>query len=261
MKTVLVTGGTGGIGLECCKIFRDNGYRVYSVSRSEENKESGIIHIKADVTNEDSIKAAVARIIEAEGKLDILINNAGFGISGPIEMTTLEDAKRQLDVNFFGCFICSKAVLPFMRQQKSGVILNVSSVAAEVAIPFQAFYSASKSAVNSLTLCLANEVRDFGITVKAVMPGDVKTGFTAARSKSLLGEDVYKKLKKSVETMERDEENGMSPKDIAKEVFRAATSSSKKPFSSKGLQYKAILWAARLLPRKLSNVIVGKIYA
>lgn len=104
------------------------------------------------------------------------MNNAGFGISGAVEFTELAEAKKQFDVNFFGCFICSKNVIKYMRLQGGGRIVNLSSLAAPLAIPFQAFYSASKAAVNSLTLALANEVRPFNIKVCAVMPGDVKTG-------------------------------------------------------------------------------------
>ena len=190
------------------------------------------------------------------------MNNAGFGISGAIEFTELAEAKRQFDVNFFGCFICSKNVIKYMRLQGGGRIVNLSSLAAPLAIPFQAFYSASKAAVNSLTLALANEVRPFNIKVCAVMPGDVKTGFTAAREKNTAGDEFYgETLKRAVAGMERDEQNGMSPDDIADAVYAAATKARPKLLSTKGTKYHLFLALSKALPVSLVNIIVGKLYS
>ena len=119
-----------------------------------------------------------------------MINNAGFGISGAIEFTPIEQAKRQLDVNFFGMVNMNHAVIPVMRKQGFGRIVNLSSVAGAIAIPFQAFYSASKAAINSYTMALANEIKPFGVTVCCVQPGDIQTGFTAARQKIVIGDDI-----------------------------------------------------------------------
>ena len=179
-KVAIVTGASGGIGKATAEHLIKDGYIVYGISRHPQ--QWGELHcIAADVCDETAIAQAMAEVYQAQGHIDLLISNAGFGISGAVEQTTMYDAKRQLDVNFFGFFNCVKLVLPYMRAQREGCIAAVSSVAGALAIPFQAFYSASKAAMNSLVLALANEVRPFGIRVLAVMPGDVKTGFTAAR--------------------------------------------------------------------------------
>ena len=260
MKTAIITGASSGIGLETAKLFAQNGYKVYALSRRGGTDEN-IVHVKCDVTDEALVKSTFAKIFEAEGRIDVLVNNAGFGISGAIEFTDLAQAKKQFDVNFFGCFICCKSVIEYMRQNSGGRIINISSMAAPLAIAFQAFYSASKAAVNSLTLSLANEVKPFGITVCALMPGDVKTGFTAVREKETAGEDVYgSTIEKSIATMEHDEQNGMSATDIAKAVLKLAQKKNPKPLSTTGAQYKLIAALAKIVPTGLANKLVGKIY-
>lgn len=166
-KIALVTGGSSGIGRCTATALKNKGCKVYEFSRRDIPNE-GIIHISADVTDENAVKSAVEQIISAEGKIDILINCAGFGISGAVEFTEEKEARKQFDVNFFGTVNVTRSVLPFMREKKSGRIVNVSSVAAVAHIPFQTYYSASKAAIESYTCCLANEVRPFGITVTAV---------------------------------------------------------------------------------------------
>lgn len=260
MKTVIVTGASSGIGLATAKLFSENGCSVYDFSRS--GKDNGkIIHITCDVTDEESVRNAVSCVIEKEGKIDVLVNNAGFGISGAAENTDTAKAKKQFDVNFFGTFNVSKAVIPFMRDKNSGMIINISSMAAPLAIPFQLFYSASKSAINSLTLALANEVRPFGIKVCAVMPGDVKTGFTAAREKDSDSGFYSKVLNKSVSVMEHDEQNGMSPDEIAKKVYKLSLQKNPKPISSVGLQYQTFAVLAKVLPVRAVNYIISQLYA
>ena len=261
MKVAIVTGGSSGIGLACSEIFLKNGYMVYEFSRKNGSENKNIIHIQADVTDEQSVEQAVRTVFEAEKQIDLLVNNAGFGIAGSIEDTALADAKKQFDVNFFGAFVCAKKVLPYMREQGFGRIVNISSMAAPLAIPFQGFYSASKAAINSLTLSLANEVKPFGITVCAVMPGDVKTGFTAAREKATADSAYKDVLQRSIAVMEHDEQNGMPPEAIADAVFKAATAKNPKPLSTKGAQYHLFAGLSKLLPTGLVNRIVGMIYA
>lgn len=261
MKVAIVTGGSSGIGLACCEKFLQNGYKVYECSRKNGSDNKDIIHIKADVTDEQSVEQAVKTVFEAEGRIDILVNNAGFGIAGSIEETALADAKKQFDVNFFGTVLCSQKVLPYMRKQGFGRIVNISSMAAPLAIPFQAFYSASKAAVNSLTLSMQNEVKPFGITVCAVMPGDVKTGFTAAREKNNTDSAYKDVLNRSLSVMEHDEQNGMPAAAIADAVYKAATTKNPKPLSTKGTQYHLFAVLSKLLPTSLVNRIVGMIYA
>ncbi|MBR4394022.1 MAG: SDR family NAD(P)-dependent oxidoreductase, partial [Oscillospiraceae bacterium] len=150
-KVVIITGGTSGIGLETARFLTSRGCKVYELSRRESGTDAAI-HIRADVTDEDQVRNAVESVLQREGRIDIVINNAGFGISGAIEYTDTEEAVRQFDVNFFGMVRVNRAVLPIMHGQGSGRIINMSSVAAPIAIPFQAYYSASKAAVRTYSL-------------------------------------------------------------------------------------------------------------
>ena len=223
-RVAVITGGSSGIGLHAARALRGRGLNVYELSRRAENAEPGVTHLQADVTDEAQVNAAVAEILRREGRIDILINNAGFGISGAIEFTPAQEARRQFDVNFFGMVNMNHAVLPIMRQQGGGRIVNMSSVAAPIAIPFQAYYSASKAAVRTYSLALASEVRPFGIEVCVIMPGDIATGFTAARRKSCDGDDVYHgRIARSVAVMEHDEQTGMSAEYAGQFVARRAT--------------------------------------
>lgn len=260
MKVAIITGASSGIGLECAKRFSED-YKVYALSRRGTGCDCAV-NISCDVTDENAVSETFKQIFEKEGRIDVLVNNAGFGISGAVEFTELDQAKKQFEVNFFGTFICSKTVLKYMRINGCGRIINISSMAAPLSIPFQVFYSASKAAINSFTLGLANEVKPFGIKVVALMPGDVKTNFTAEREKEIAGENVYgDTIKKSIATMEHDEQNGMSPKEIAKQAFKLASKKNPKPVSTVGLQYKTIAVLSKVLPTSLVNNIVSMIYA
>ncbi len=260
-KIVLVTGGTSGIGRETALALIKKGCTVYELSRREKGV-GGMNHISADVTDEQAVRNAVDLIMQKEGRIDIAVNNAGFGISGAIEFTSTEDAKRLFDVNFFGMVNVNRCVLPVMRKQGGGRIVNLSSVGAPVALPFQAYYSATKSAVNSYTLALANEVRPFGITVCAVQPGDISTGFTDARDKIKEGDDIYEgRIEKSVSRMENDERNGMPPEKAGAFIAAKALKSKVRPIYTIGLQYKTVVALVKHLPTPLANRIIGKLYA
>ena len=258
-KVLVLTGGSSGIGLATVKLFAANGYTVYELSRSGKSFDN-ITHITCDVTNEENVKSAIEQVISEQGHIDVLINNAGFGISGPIEFTKTSEAKKQFDVNFFGALNVTKAITPHMRKEKQGRILFVSSVAAVFSIPFQAFYSAAKSAMNSLTLALANELRPFNISVCALLPGDVSTGFTSNREKSVKGQEVYTRLDKSIKTMEHDETNGMSPDKMAKKLFKIAKKRHVKPFYVGGAKYAFFCFLAKIFPTRFFNWVVGKMY-
>ena len=171
-KIAVVTGGSGGIGRCTAAALRDAGCTVYELSRREVNAE-GIYHITADVTDETQVRTAVKQIADKEGRIDILVNNAGFGISGAAELTESRDSHAQLELNLFGMDNMTRAVLPVMRAQGGGRIVCMSSIAGIVPIPFQLWYSVSKSAVISYVLALQNEVRPFNISICAIMPGDI----------------------------------------------------------------------------------------
>ena len=259
-RNVLITGATSGIGLAMAKKFTAEGDRVYAIARREAELPEGAVFIPCDVTDPAACLEAVSSVKREAGGIDILINNAGFGISGAVEFTELEDARRQFEVNFFGMVNMTKAVLPVMRAAGGGRVINMSSVAAVTPIPYQTFYSASKAAINCYTMALQNEVRAFGVKVSALMPGDVKTGFTAARKKSSEGADVYPALDRSVRRMEHDEQNGMSPDQLAKRAYSISKKRSPKPLYSCGVSYRLFCVLAKLLPNRFVNWILGKLY-
>lgn len=260
-KIAVVTGGSSGIGRETAAALRDMGCTVYEISRRDIPL-AGVKHIKADVTDQAGIKAAAEEIIRAEGRTDILVNCAGFGISGAVEFTALESAKAQFDVNFFGTVNVSNAFIPYMRQQGFGRIVNISSVAAVAHIPFQTFYSASKAAIDSYTAALANEIKPFGISVTAIQPGDITTGFTDARKKTAEGDDVYGgRISRSVAGMEKDELKGMKPDVAGRYIARIAMKKNVKPLYAIGATYKLLSVLCRVFPCRIRNYIVGMLYA
>lgn len=260
-KVVLITGGSSGIGLQTAQALAEAGCTVYEMSRKEA-KNPGITHISGDVTSDESVQSAVEQVIAAEGRIDVLINNAGFGISGAVEFTDTKDAKKQLDVNFFGAVRMTRAVLPYMRGAGQGRIVSLSSVAAAIPIPFQTYYSVSKAAVNAYTMALRNEVRPYGISVCAVMPGDIRTGFTAAREKTAAGDEVYGgRIARSVEKMEKDEQGGMDPRAAGRFIARVALKRRVKPLYAIRLDYQFFVMLSRLLPCRALSWLVYQLYA
>lgn len=259
-KVAIVTGGGSGIGLETARALSKNGYSVYDFSRTD-RKHEFVYHISCDVAREEDVLSAVKTVIEKEGKIDLLINNAGMGISGCVEFTDPDDAMRLMNVNLFGCDRVTRACLAHMRGAGEGKIIFISSAAAVFPIPFQTWYSLSKSAVNAYALALRNEVRPFGISVCAVMPGDIKTGFTDARKKAHKGDDVYNgRISRAVETMEKDERNGMDSAYAGKFISRIALKRRIKPMYVLGNLYRVYAAANRFLPCGIMNLIVGKMY-
>lgn len=260
-KVAIVTGASSGIGRYTAVALRDKGCVVYDFSRRNIPVEN-IRHIKTDVTDETEVAASVKTVFEKEGRIDILINCAGFGISGAVEFTKSEEVRSQFNVNFFGTDNMTRAVIPYMRQGGGGRIVNISSVAAVAHIPFQTYYSASKAAIDSYTGALANEVRPFGISVTAVQPGDICTDFTRARKKSFDGDDVYGgRILRSVEGMEKDEQKGMSPEYAGRYIAEIALKNKVKPFYSVGLSYKFVCVLCKVFPCGIRNRIIGMLYA
>ena len=281
--TLLITGASSGIGKATAALFAERGYQVFDLSRRGT--------IPCDVTDEASVQRAVVEVMCRTDHIDVLILNAGFGISGPAECTPVEDVRRQMEVNFTGAVAVVQQVLPYMRQRRKGRIIFTSSVAAILPIPYQSFYSASKAAINAFALALQNEVRDYGICVSVLMPGDVRTGFTAARKKVQLptgnagvspavmevrspstttkmfpsykeeSEIAYPHAEQAVKTMERDEQRGLSPQAMARCLYRIATARHPRPQYVGGAEYRLFAFLHWLLPQRLVNYIVGRIYA
>lgn len=269
-KVVLVTGASSGIGQAIAQTLMEKGYKVYGTSRSVNDESiikskngSGFLKmISLDVSSEESIKNAIAYILQREITIDILINNAGNGIAGSVEDTTTEEAYYQFDTNFFGVHRMCRSVLPKMREQQSGLIINISSVAGLISVPFQSMYSASKYAVEALTEALRIEVKSFGIKVSMVEPGDTKTGFTAKRvyTKASSNSIYTEKFMKAIKTMEHDEQNGPSPKILVDAVLKIINSKNPPVRIVGGFSYKALFILKRLLPSRLVEFVVSKIY-
>jgi len=270
-KVVLVTGASSGIGQAIAQLLKDKGYRVYGTSRKpgSENKSmsadgSGFIRmLQMDVCSEESVKSAVARIIEAEGTIDIVVNNAGMGIAGSVEDTSPEEVHVQIDTNFYGVHRVIRQVVPIMRINGKGLIINMSSVAAQFPIPFQSMYCASKVAIEAMSEALRTELKPFGIKVSIVEPGDTKTGFTGSRvfaadaNESLVYRD---KFKKSVGVMIKDETNGPEPIVVAKQIYGIIGKTNPPIRVIVGLQYKVFVFLKRLLPARVVSYIISKMY-
>ena len=260
-KVAIVTGGSSGIGRCTAKALSEMGCIVYDLSRRYIPQEN-IKHLKTDVTDENNVISSINEIVNTEGRIDIVVNCAGFGISGAVEFTDTDEAKRQFDVNFFGMVNVNKAVIPYMREKGNGRIVNISSVAAVAHIPFQTYYSASKAATESYTCCLANEVKPFGISVTAIQPGDICTEFTQARSKSFLGDDVYDgRISRSVAGMEKDEQKGMSPQFAGNYIAKIALKNKVKPIYAIGITYKFLSTLCKIFPCSFRNWVIGMLYA
>ncbi len=259
-KICIVTGGSSGIGRAAARSLADRGCAVYEFSRRDVPQD-GVIHRTVDVTDEAAVKAAVDEIAAEAGRIDVLVNNAGFGISGVMELTDNDDARRLMEVNLMGAVNCAKAVIPHMRTAGGGRIVNLSSIAGALALPYQGWYCISKAAVLAFSESLRNEVRQFGIGVAAILPGDIHTGFTDAREKDDRGNDLYGgALNRSVSGMERDERTGIRPEAAGAFVAKIALKKSVKPRYVIGNKYRLFLALADVLPNSAVSWIVAKMY-
>ncbi len=229
-KTVLITGTSSGIGKDAVKIFQAKGWNVIATMRKPE-KETEINHLKnvmiteLDVTKPSTIETAIAKGIEAYGNIDVLINNAGFGMMGVIEASSEELMQRIFDVNVFGVIRTTKAILPHFRKKKNGLIINVSSIVGRACFPYQALYHSTKHAVEGFTEDSQYELKPLGINMKLVEPGGVNTEFL--NSISLTGnngiEDYKAGLKKYFEAIQMYTERLSTSESIAQVVYEATT--------------------------------------
>lgn len=260
MSIAVVTGASSGIGLSLCKKLYENGFKVYGFCRGSIG-DANIIHIPCDVTKEQNVKDAVGEVIAKEGHIDVLVNNAGMGISGAIEYTDEDSAKYIFDVNFFGAFYCSKSVAGYMRSNGGGKIINISSVGSVMALPFQGFYTATKLALNGLFEAMSIEVKPFKIQICTLMLGDIKTNFTSSRRKNTSGGDVYnKRIEKSVSIMEKDEQNGLSPDFVTEKIVKLCKKAALPHYKTIGFKYKLFVVLGKILPKKLVLFVINSIY-
>ena len=235
-KVILITGSSSGIGKATSEYLAKKGYRVIGTSRKAQSKENtssipdiSPCIIKMDITDKESIKKSIAFIQKKFGRIDVLINNAGTGISGPLEETAVKDAQELFNTNFFGPLMVTQSVLPIMRSQQNGLIITISSIGGVLGLPYQGLYSASKFALEGMMESLRMEVRRFGIKVVLIEPGDFKTEFTHNRKKILQDSSAYTdSALHTTAIFEHDEEKGSSPIKIAYLVERIMNSNHPK---------------------------------
>ena len=221
-KVILVTGASSGLGLATAKALQAEGHTVYGTSRDAKKiKDVAFKPLSMDVTDDASVKAAVDTIIKAEGKIDVLVNNAGNGITGPLYAMPVDVAKKQFEVNFFGVVRVSSAILPGMIEKKQGLVINIGSLAGLFGLPYQGLYSASKFAIEGYSESLRMELQNTGVKVVVINPGDFKTDFTASREKiafTLKNEQLNKEFDAAVAAMEKDESIGADPSKLASKI-------------------------------------------
>ena len=259
---ILITGISSGFGLAMARQLAAEGHTVYGTVRRDVEQLPDVHYLRADVRDTASVKAAVDAVLSAEGRIDVLVNNAGMGIGGPVEFAPEDDVKLQMDTNFMGQVRFAQAVLPAMRRQGGGKILCFSSIGGVMGLPFQGFYSASKFAIEGFCEALQIEVRRHGIQVILIEPGDFSTGFTDARLRRFDGDDIYRgRIARSVSTMAADERGGCSPEKVGKALSRAALSRKCPVLITVGAPYKCVWALMRLLPSSAANRILGMLYA
>jgi NAD(P)-dependent dehydrogenase (short-subunit alcohol dehydrogenase family) len=254
-KVVLVTGGSSGIGKSICEYLTKKGYKVYGTSRNPDRYLKGDFPLVAlEVTKTQTISECVAAIIQAEGQLDVLINNAGAGITGPIEEIPEAEIKQNFETNLFGPINVIKAVLPQMRKQGSGLIINITSIAGYMGLPYRGVYSASKGALELITETMRMEIKDFNIKMTNLAPGDFATNIAAGRYHAPIEEDspyavTYGSVLKAIDD---DVNNGENPMKVAESVYRIINSNSPKVHYKVGsfLQKFSIVLKA-ILPDKV----------
>ncbi len=265
-NVALVTGASSGIGYETAHALGVLGFTVYGASRrggeSVSCGEGSVTMLQMDVTDERSVQSAVGSILEKEGRIDILVNCAGTGIAGAVEDCSGAEALRQMDVNYAGALRCIGAVLKNMRERENGLIVNIGSVGGIFSIPFQTLYSSSKYALEALTEGLRVELRPWGVKAALVEPGDVKTGFTAARVYAeKCKETAYgTRFTQAVKQMEHDEENGLPPNSVVKVVLRTIRSKNPPVRRTVGAIYKIFVFLKRLLPSRAVEALLETMY-
>ena len=257
-KVVIITGASSGIGLATARRLTQRGYKVYGLALNEFSDEA-FECFQADVNDLAAINQIFETVIQREGRIDAVVNNAGFGIAGAVEYATPEKIQSIFDTNLTALVKISSLAIKYLKETK-GNLINISSVAGILPIPFQACYSATKAAVLNFSLALDGEVRRFGVKVTAVLPGDTKTGFTAARVIEGGEADYGGHVGKSVRRMEKDEQNGKSPDTVAR-VIEKVLKKRRPPLKvTVGFQYKLFVFLSKILPTRFINFILRKMY-
>ncbi|MBD1914216.1 MULTISPECIES: SDR family oxidoreductase [unclassified Leptolyngbya] len=265
-KTVLITGASSGIGLATAKLFQQNGWNVAATMRSPDKATNlavleRVVCLPLDVTQPESVEGAIATALEKFQHIDVLINNAGYGLLGPFEATSPEQIQRQFDTNVFGLMNVTRAVLPHWRDRQSGLLINVSSIGGRLAFPLYSLYHGTKWAVEGFSEALQYELAPFNIRVKLIEPGPIKTDFydrsaDIAHQPGLSAYDQF--VERVMPNLRRSGEQGSLPEVTARVIYRAATDGSDRLRYPAGGNAGALL-LTRLLPDSLRRWLVRQI--
>lgn len=254
-KVVIITGGSSGIGKSIGEFLHDKGFTVYGTSRNPEKIENSKIPLLAlDVRDDQSIHKAIKEVIAKSGRIDVVINNAGVGITGPIEEIPTAEMRNNFETNFFGPIEVMKAVLPQMRAQNSGLIINITSIAGYMGLPYRGIYSASKGALELVTEALRMETKQFGIHITNIAPGDFATNIAAGRYHApvLQGSAYEKVYGATLAEMNTHVDTGSNPIEMAQAVFKIINTTNPKIHYKVGaFMQKFSIVLKRILPDKV----------
>ncbi len=265
-QIVLVTGASSGIGKAVAQAMAADGYTVYGTSRRadfETVRENGIEYTMLPLTLEDeqSIALAVRYVIDRHGRIDVLVNNAGTGYAGAIEETTAQEAQAQFDACLFGVVRILNHVLPHMRAARRGTVINISSLAAHLPVPFQGMYSAAKAALSTLTAALRMELIPFGVKACMIQPGNTITGFGSSRkySEKTCRTAYLPPLERSLCVVNSDIA-ALSPQQCARAVLRLAKMKNPPLRVTPGFGYKFLYVLSRLVPWRITQYVICRVY-
>lgn len=264
-KVILITGVSSGFGEQTLKLLSERGHIVYGTVRRKTEQISSVNYLTMDLTETVSIKEAVSYVLKKEGRIDVLINNAGMHTGGPIETSPSENIKLQMDTNFIGTVNLIREVLPVMRKQGGGVIINFSSIGGLMGLPFQGYYSAAKFALEGFSEALRMEVSQFNIKIVLINPGDFHTSNSANRRKFLAptdNNDPYHDLfGKSLAAIEKDESNGWQPVVLAKKLVKIVECKNpNQRYIIASFEQKMAVVLKYVLPGKLFRLILQDHY-
>ncbi len=265
-KVILITGASSGIGKETAKLFQTKNWKVAATMRSPEKAEDlqkivDLVTFRLDVTDVDSIKSAINETLEKFGRIDAIVNNAGYGLVGAFEAATAEQIENQFQTNIFGLMNVCREILPYFREQKRGTIVNVASVGGRITFPFYSLYHATKWAVEGFSESLQYELEQFNIRVKIIEPGPIKTDFydrsqDVTKKEGLTAYDYM--LDKVMPNMQKQGENAPDGSVVAETIYEAVTDNSKKMRYS--VNTKGLLLARRFLPDGIFAKIMKTVF-
>lgn len=264
-KIVLITGISSGFGKETATLLASQGYTVYGTVRKVTGSEPPVKVLQMDLTDSQSISSAVETVLKNEGKIDVLINNAGMHTGGPIETLPIETIRLQMDTNFLGVVRLTQAVLPAMRKQGGGTLINFSSIGGLMGLPYQGIYSAGKFAIEGFSEALRMEVKAFNIKVVVINPGDFHTSNTANRRGFLAptgeGDPYQSQFAKTLSIIENDESKGWAPEILAKKLVKiVACKNPKQRYVIASFEQKLAVIIKYILPGKLFSKILRDHY-